>query len=70
MLRFDIKPAKSVSFDLTAENSVDMEVERAVVVRGIGGITSEQIDTIVVLDRSEYEALKERPSTTLYLLRG
>lgn len=70
MLRFDIKPAKSVSFDLTGENSVDMEVEKAVVVHGIGGITSEQIDTIVVLDRSEYESLKERPSTTLYLLRG
>lgn len=38
---------------------------------GSGGIASSEITSIKVLDRSEYEALgPNRPSTTLYFIRG
>lgn len=70
MLQFEVKTASEIDFRAEDNSSVDMSVENAVVVRGVGGITSNQIDQIIVIDRVEYEALESRPSTTLYLLRG
>lgn len=37
---------------------------------GSGGITSQEVQTIRVLDRGEYEALERKDSSTLYLIRG
>lgn len=37
---------------------------------GSGNVSSAQINTIVVLDRSEYDALAVKDAKTLYLIRG
>lgn len=37
---------------------------------GIGGITSQEIQTLQVLDRGEYDALASKDPQTLYLIRG
>jgi len=37
---------------------------------GKGNVSSAQIDTIVALDRAEYDALEIKDSRTLYLIRG
>lgn len=37
---------------------------------GTGNVSSAEIDTIVVLDQDEFDALTERPNTTLYTIRG
>lgn len=35
-----------------------------------GNVSSAQINTIVVLDRAEYDALAVKDAKTLYLIRG
>lgn len=37
---------------------------------GGGNVSSAQIDTIVALDRAEYDALAVKDAKTLYLIRG
>lgn len=37
---------------------------------GGGNVSSAQINTIVVLDRAEYDALAIKDAKTLYLIRG
>ena len=37
---------------------------------GGGNVSSAQINTIVVLDRAEYDALAVKDAKTLYLIRG
>lgn len=37
---------------------------------GTGNVSSEQINTIVALDRAEYDALEVKDAKTLYLIRG
>ena len=37
---------------------------------GSGNVSSAQINTIVVLDRAEYDALAVKDAKTLYLIRG
>lgn len=51
---------------------VRLKVEQAktVQVSGGGNVSSAQINTIVVLDRAEYDALAVKDVKTLYLIRG
>lgn len=35
-----------------------------------GKVTAQGVDTILAMDREDYEALTDRPSTTVYLIRG
>ena len=51
---------------------VRLKVEQAktVPVSGGGNVSSAQINTIVVLDRAEYDALAIKDAKTLYLMRG
>ena len=51
---------------------VRLKVEQAktVQVSGGGNVSSAQINTIVVLDRAEYDALANKDAKTLYLIRG
>ena len=51
---------------------VRLKVEQAktVQVSGGGNVSSAQINTIVVLDRAEYDALAVKEAKTLYLIRG
>lgn len=51
---------------------VRLKVEQAktVQVSGGGNVSSAQINTIVVLDRAEYDALDVKDAKTLYLIRG
>ena len=51
---------------------VRLKVEQAktVLVSGGGNVSSAQINTIVVLDRAEYDALAIKDAKTLYLIRG
>ena len=51
---------------------VRLKVEQAkpVPVLGGGNVSSEQINTIVALDRAEYDALAVKDAKTLYLIRG
>jgi hypothetical protein len=51
---------------------VRLKVEQAktVQVSGGGNVSSAQINTIVVLDRAEYDALAVKDAKTLYLIRG
>ena len=51
---------------------VRLKVEQAktVPVSSGGNVSSAQINTIVVLDRAEYDALAVKDAKTLYLIRG
>lgn len=51
---------------------VRLKVEQAktVPVSDGGNVSSAQINTIVVLDRAEYDALDVKDVKTLYLIRG
>ncbi len=51
---------------------VRLKVEQAktVQVSGGGNVSSAQINTIVVLDRAEYDAMAVKDAKTLYLIRG
>ena len=53
---------------------VRLKVEQAKTVPvsggGTGNVSSEQINTIVALDRAEYDALEVKDAKTLYLIRG
>lgn len=37
---------------------------------GSGNVSSLEIDTIKVISRAAYDALPNRPSTTVYLIQG
>lgn len=37
---------------------------------GTGNVSSDDVDTIIVCDQADYDALEEHPSTTLYMIRG
>lgn len=62
MIHFDIGGKPSIQFSLPS-----LRVSPG----GSGGnISSAQINTIVVLDRAEYDALAVKDAKTLYLIRG
>nr|DAU47186.1 MAG TPA: hypothetical protein [Caudoviricetes sp.] len=63
MILFDIGGKPSIQFSLPS-----LRVSPGA--SGGGNISSAQINTIVVLDRAEYDALAVKDAKTLYLIRG
>lgn len=62
MIHFDIGGKPNIQFSLPP-----LRVSPG----GSGGnVSSAQINTIVVLDRAEYDALAVKDAKTLYLIRG
>lgn len=62
MIRFDIGGKPNIQFSLPP-----LRVSPG---GGSGNVSSAQINTIVVLDRAEYDALAVKDAKTLYLIRG
>ena len=60
----------AIRFDIGDRPAVEFEVAAVTSGGGQGTISSAQIDTIVALDRAEYDALEIKDSRTLYLIRG
>lgn len=63
MIHFDIGGKPSIQFSLPP-----LRVSPGG--SGGGNVSSAQINTIVVLDRAEYDALAVKDTKTLYLIRG
>lgn len=63
MIHFDIGGKPSIQFNLPP-----LRVSPGG--SGGGNVSSAQINTIVVLDRAEYDALAIKDAKTLYLIRG
>lgn len=63
MIHFDIGGKPSIQFSLPP-----LRVAHGG--SGGGNVSSAQINTIVVLDRAEYDALAVKDAKTLYLIRG
>lgn len=63
MIHFDIGGKPNIQFSLPS-----LRVSPGG--SGGGNVSSAQINTIVVLDRSEYDALAVKDAKTLYLIRG
>lgn len=63
MIHFDIGGKPSIQFSLPS-----LRVSPGG--SGGGNVSSAQINTIVVLDRAEYDALSVKDAKTLYLIRG
>lgn len=73
-IRFDIggKPKIQFGFDSGSAPNVRFGIPPLRVSPGGSGgnVSSAQIDTIVALDRAEYDALAVKDAKTLYLIRG
>lgn len=65
MIHFDIGGKPNIQFNLSP-----LRVSPGGSGGGSGNVSSEQINTIVVLDRAEYDALAIKDAKTLYLIRG
>ena len=63
MIHFDIGGKPSIQFSLPP-----LRVSPSG--SGGGNVSSAQINTIVVLDRAEYDTLAVKDAKTLYLIRG
>ena len=63
MIHFDIGGKPNIQFSLPS-----LRVSPGG--SGGGNVSSAQINTIVVLDRAEYDALVVKDAKTLYLIRG
>lgn len=63
MIHFDIGGKPSIQFSLPS-----LRVSPGG--SGGGNVSSAQINTIVALDRAEYDALATKDAKTLYLIRG
>lgn len=63
MIHFDIGGKPNIQFSLPS-----LRVSPGG--SGGGNVSSAQINTIVVLDREEYDALAIKDAKTLYLIRG
>ena len=63
MIHFDIGGKPNIQFNLSP-----LRVSPGG--SGSGNVSSAQINTIVVLDRAEYDALAVKDAKTLYLIRG
>lgn len=63
MIHFDIGGKPNIQFSLPS-----LRVSPGG--SGGGNVSSAQINTIVVLDRAEYDALAIKDAKTLYLIRG
>lgn len=62
MIHFDIGGKPAIKFT--------MPPVRAAPDGGSGNVSSKEINTIVTLDRAEYDALAVKDAKTLYLIRG
>lgn len=60
----------AIRFDIGSKPQLCFEVSDVKVGGGKGNVSSAQIDTIIALDRAEYDALEIKDSRTLYLIRG
>jgi hypothetical protein len=60
----------AIHFDIGRKPQLCFEVSDVKVGGGKGNVSSAQIDTIIALDRAEYDALEIKDSRTLYLIRG
>lgn len=60
----------AIRFDIGSKPQLSFEVSGVKVGGGKGNVSSAQIDTIIALDRAEYDALEIKDSRTLYLIRG
>ena len=63
MIHFDIGGKPNIQFNLSP-----LRVSPGG--SGGGNVSSAQINTIVALDRAEYDALDVKDAKTLYLIRG
>lgn len=63
MIHFDIGGKPNIQFSLPS-----LRVSPGG--SGGGNVSSEQISTIVAIDRAEYDALAVKDAKTLYLIRG
>ena len=63
MIHFDIGGKPNIQFNLSP-----LRVSPGG--SGGGNVSSAQINTIVALDRAEYDALAVKDAKTLYLIRG
>ena len=63
MIHFDIGGKPNIQFSLPS-----LRVSPGG--SGGGNVSSAQINTIVALDRAEYDALANKDEKTLYLIRG
>lgn len=60
----------AIPFDIRDRPALTFEISDVKVGGGKGNVSSAQIDTIVALDRAEYDALEIKDARTLYLIRG
>lgn len=62
----------AIPFNISERPEIAFSIEnvKAGLVGGYGNVSSAQINTIVVLDRAEYDALAVKDAKTLYLIRG
>lgn len=62
----------AIHFDVGGRPNIEFKLPsvRASPGGGGGNVSSAQINTIVVLDRAEYDALSVKDTKTLYLIRG
>lgn len=58
----------AIPFNISERPEIAFSIEN--VKAGLGNVSSAQINTIVVLDRAEYDALAVKDAKTLYLIRG
>lgn len=66
----ELKVAMETGGNLQGNISTNHEVKVKLEAFGAGGITSNVIRKIIVLDKAEYEAMPDRPMDTLFLIRG
>lgn len=62
----------AIPFNISERPEIAFSIEnvKAGLVGGSGIVSSAQINTIVVLDLAEYDALAVKDAKTLYLIRG
>ena len=58
----------AIPFNISERPDIAFSIDN--VKAGLGNVSSAQINTIVVLDRAEYDALAVKDAKTLYLIRG
>lgn len=66
----ELKGEMETGGNLQGNISTNHEVKVKLEAFGSGGITSNVIRKIIVLEKAEYEALPDRPMDTLFLIRG
>lgn len=57
-------------WDAATKKYVDTGVPASGGGGGTGNVSSTDIDTILVMDQEEFDALPNRPNTTIYAIRG